>query len=400
MEIYFGQDLVDLLRAKCNQVKERIWISSPYLGSDTAILKILGKKWLTDPFVSIRLLTDQLELGRLNIKTIDMFRKRGKVHHLRGLHAKIYIIDDQVLITSANLTETAFSKRYEIGYFLNPPVSREAISIFETWWESYSKEIPIDWVDKIKQKAHYPNAEDQDGKGMQKLWVLPKLPSISIKKNSKDFLDYEYFCDCYDALAKIYRSTQGRLTNMPLYLEVDGFLDYLFHHDSKPSSPYRKIKGKVKPYRQVSDAKRISEVKKYTPNYREWVTNGHNIKWRLKASKEIQKVLDSNQIQTITFDDIKIVVSHFNCMNSYAINKAKFLNPENNDLQTIRDSWEDLLYGKEDLQRRMKRCKDNINYFGDSAVQELLGFFDPEKYPIRNGNSNSGLRFFGYDVAI
>jgi hypothetical protein len=34
--------------------------------------------------------------------------------------------------------------------------------------------------------------------------------------------------------------------------------------------------------------------------------------------------------------------------------------------------------------------------FGQSATQELPGWFDPKKYPIRNANSNAGLRFLGY----
>lgn len=81
------------------------------------------------------------------------------------------------------------------------------------------------------------------------------------------------------------------------------------------------------------------------------------------------------------------------------LTKSKFLNPKNNDIETICSAWEKLLYGSAPLQARMSECKNTLKYFGNSSIQELIGFFDPEKYPLRNANSNAGLRFFGYDIS-
>jgi hypothetical protein len=44
----------------------------------------------------------------------------------------------------------------------------------------------------------------------------------------------------------------------------------------------------------------------------------------------------------------------------------------------------------------MTHCYERLVGFGQSATQELPGWFDPRKYPIRNANSNAGLRFLGY----
>jgi hypothetical protein len=35
---------------------------------------------------------------------------------------------------------------------------------------------------------------------------------------------------------------------------------------------------------------------------------------------------------------------------------------------------------------------------GTSSINEILGFTNPDKYPLINKNSNCGLRFFGYQV--
>jgi hypothetical protein len=49
-------------------------------------------------------------------------------------------------------------------------------------------------------------------------------------------------------------------------------------------------------------------------------------------------------------------------------------------------------------EERMQACNDTLRFFGTSSVQELLGWFYPERYPIRNNNSDAGLRFLGFRV--
>ncbi len=97
--------------------------------------------------------------------------------------------------------------------------------------------------------------------------------------------------------------------------------------------------------------------------------------------------------------DIKKIVDQLNCMNSMPLVKSKFLNPDNNNINKIRVAWKNLLYGEKPLQARMSSCKNSLYSFGRSSVHELLGFFNPVEYPIRNTNSNAGLRFFGHDVS-
>jgi len=70
--------------------------------------------------VRFRLLTDIEIKGWLDRKTIEQIDSQGAIKHLKGLHAKVYIIDNHALITSANLTEQAFCRRCEIGVFLSP----------------------------------------------------------------------------------------------------------------------------------------------------------------------------------------------------------------------------------------------------------------------------------------
>ncbi len=348
-------------------------------------------------------MTDVQELNKLSKETIITFENRGMVRSLRGLHAKIYIIDDNVLLTSANLTATAFSKRYEIGCLLEKIGAKNTISIYESWWGKKAIKLPFNWWNNLKHKnTRKKNSEDKEGQGLPNLWDLPRAPRKIIKsKSSKGFLDYVSFCERYLDLSSKYAKVQRIESDIPLNLEVDGLLDYLFHHDRKPSQKYGKLKGRpiIKP-RNLNHAEKIKQIKKYSKSFGHWAENGNDIRWRFETSKFIKSKLKKNNIKSINRKDVEDIANKLNCMNSVPLNKARFINPNNNSLTTIRNAWYILLHGGEDLQVRMTKCHNMLSWFGNSSIQELIGFYFPNTYPIRNSNVNAGLRFLGYDVSL
>jgi len=176
LKILYEQLLVNELRKLMDASKERIWIASPYIGGICAISRILGNSWRTSPKISIRLLTDLDECSQISFETLETFYKSGSIQTLRGLHAKIYIIDDSVIITSANLTEAAFSRRYEMGVLLQDQEAKEAIAQFDLWWKQKSSSVSLKMIKKIKSKCAPESTEPRDGSGLDTLWNLP--PSL------------------------------------------------------------------------------------------------------------------------------------------------------------------------------------------------------------------------------
>ena len=170
----FGEKLVQELRKLSDRVNNRLWIAVPYIGGIKVVRRIIGKKWMDKTRLSIRLLTDINELGHFNSDSISLFNEIGQIRNLVGLHAKIFIIDNKCLITSANLTNTAFSKRYEIGMFLNPSLSAKTLSIFESWWRKsdpvYKKDIK-----KFSKKVTI-STDESNFPSLPNLWALPEDP--------------------------------------------------------------------------------------------------------------------------------------------------------------------------------------------------------------------------------
>ena len=131
--IYTGQSLVDCLNDRMINAKQRIWIASPYVGSLKEVQQILGGKWMRSS-IEFKLLTD-VDAGFVRKDTFDALTTspNTEIRTLLSLHAKIYIIDDWCLITSANLTGTAFCRRYEVGTVLDDIV--EAVKLYNKKWK-------------------------------------------------------------------------------------------------------------------------------------------------------------------------------------------------------------------------------------------------------------------------
>ncbi|MCX7097346.1 MAG: phospholipase D-like domain-containing protein [Methylococcales bacterium] len=401
MKILYEQLLVDQLQKLMKASTERIWIASPYIGGISAISRVLGNKWQTPSEISVRLLTDLSVCSQISFKTLETFFKSGKVNTLRGLHAKIYVIDDSVIIASANLTETAFSRRYEMGVLLEGQEAKEAIARFDLWWKEKSTPVSLQMIKEIESRCAPEPTQPQDGNGLANLWNLPPQPNANpISSGQGKLGDFDFFVECYKHLSGIYtRRCQRIAPNIPIFLEIDGLLDYLFHHDGQPSYEYaRTANNTILPPRTITNID--AEIIRCAENYNRWVDAGNDISWRWDRSQIIQNLLSHEAVLLINRKGLREVLDCLNCMNSRPGNKEGFLKPENNKLIDIRRNLNMLLHGEDDIKIRMVRCKKALKHFGDSSVQELVGFYFPDQYPLRNGNSNAGLRYFGYDVSI
>jgi hypothetical protein len=387
MTIYSGEQLVLAVRSLCDTAKTRIWIASPYIGDWDGVRCVLGLKWWNLPKDNVRLLTDA-EMGDINRNMIDNFRAKGPVKHLLGLHAKIYIVDDEVILSSANLTRAAFSCRHEVGVRLNKSQSQIVIKTFQGWWDNLAKPITTAQLAVAGMKRG-TNAGEASGKGLPKLWDLPPDPGeFGVDKM---FGDYEPFRSSYALLAHEYRKHKRAWPDIPLYLEIDGFLDYLFNHDGKPSHPYSKAAPQI-----LTPAEQRKETSKYAKVFRTWALSNGKDTWRLQRASQLKCLLTKEKLHTLSSKKkIDAVLRRLFCMNDARV-RNRIL--ERNTPRTISKAWGNLLYGNAPLPQRMSECAHAICGFKRSGVQELLGWFDPEHCPIRNGNTNAGMRFLGYDV--
>jgi hypothetical protein len=387
--ILYGTNLINKIRSDFDNATDRIWIVVPFIGDWASVKKIMGTKWIGTNNLNMKIITDIRNEDFINAETIKQFLLKGDVKTLLGVHAKIYIIDNSVFITSANLTGTAFSKRYEICEHYNITDEHDIIKVFNDWWLK-SKKVNIDWKPSTKSKIQ-ADYDTGNISGLKKLWNLPE-GSIKVR----NFKDYQDNLISYNHILKIYDSDEERLLpSLTNYHELDAFLNYLFHEDEHtPSFIYINEK-----YRKLSSTRQFSEIRKYKTKFKRWLNSNPNHEdYRKRRIYIVQKNLNLKTIEKLDRKTLEKVVEVLHTMNSYALNKYKFLNPQNNELKTIKDSFKILLHDDRAIEERMEICNENLNSFGKSSICELVSWFYPDQYPIMNRNTNSGLKFLGYDI--
>ncbi len=312
MQTLHGFELGKQLRALSDTATERVWIVSPYIGRWPAVSRLLGGSWWTGSFVDLRIITDLSDQNNVKLGTLAWFADRGKIATLPGVHAKIYIIDNQAIVTSANLTETAFTKRREIGLLLSRNESAQTIDLFESWWKSDATEVGPDEVAKFGLHRKF-GSFDEDYEGafkLKSLWALPGKPADHLfdTKEAEKTGNYAQYLQKYKDLADLYKAHQRLWADAPLFLEVDAFLNFLFHGDGRPSEPY---KGPV-PARPLSVEARQTAIAHLAPAFARWLAEQPDQKAeRVQRLHTVQKLLSKDQIEYL---DMKGVNEILDCM--------------------------------------------------------------------------------------
>lgn len=391
MKILVDQKLVNAVRTKSDLVIKRFWIAAPYIGNLSNVRKIIGNKWIEDNTIDVRLITDTSSLSNFSSDSLKKFLEIGMVKNIPGLHAKVYIIDDCAFVTSANLTNTAFSKRAEIGIYLNNSESKELIKQYESWWDEGDLVSKLNISKKLKAKKT-ASRDEKIGANLpvrNKLFDDPGGKDIRIPIH---YLNYEGLVEAFKDFADKYSNAVDRIwPNAPIYTEIDCFLNYLYHHNGKPSNKYKSKKQKP---RKLNHNEKIKEIKKYFRGFKNFVNNDM-LDRRTEGTKLTNKYLSKRKINSLTKANLKLVLNHINSLSTFGFHKKNVM--RKNNLSKLRESLYTLLHSSESLPIRFIKCSALKN-FKESSMYEMLGLYYPDKYPLINNNSLSGLRFFGYDV--
>lgn len=373
-----GQHLVNALREHCDQATKRIWIASPYIGTFKDVQKIIGGNWMRS-HVDFRVLTD-VESGFIRHDTYTQFKEspNTEIRSLLSLHAKIYLIDDWCLLTSANLTGMAFSARHEVGQVVSG--IERVVTLFDQWWQKAQA------VSSLPPSPSKTLTNREDSIKYKALYKLPKYTSGA----GDQFLKK---CDQFKEFASLYESVTGRNQQMvsdgfTLYEEVDYFFNYLYHdHPDKPSKEYTKEVRSLTSREVKQEICRYFKIMSYEP--------GSGL-WRLERRDRIREILPFKAGSSPRKEKIEEVLDCLHCLHSYGWHKPIIL--AENDPRSIARAWNRLIQAPSINSQLIEEVIGEIKHFGMSSTCELIAWYYPEKYPMINRNSESGMRFFGFDI--
>lgn len=327
--------------------------------------------------IDFRVLTD-VESGFIRHDTYTGFiaSPHTEIRSLLSLHAKIYLIDDWCLLTSANLTGMAFSARHEVGQVVSVP--EQVVKLFDQWWRK------AEMVSSLPPSPSKTITNKEDSTKYKVLYKLPKYTSGA----SDQFLKK---CDQFKEFASLYESVTGRNQQMvddgfTLYEEVDYFFNFLYHnHPDKPSKEY------TKEVRSLNS--REEEIRHY---FELMSYESKKERWRLDRRNRIRELLPFKAGSSPRKEKIEEVLDCLHCLHSYPINKTKILSE--NDPRSIARAWNKLINAPFINAQLLEEVIGEIKNFGMSSACELIAWYYPKKYPMINRNSESGMRFFGFDI--
>lgn len=335
-----------------------------------------------------------------------------------SFHPKLYIFGDRsLLVGSANLTNAALLTNQEVMVSLNSEDHRfeELTSLFSNYWESanvLSKEAIKDYKNIYnkysKLSSQIINLDNE---------VLDKIGDVNysnINRGKKHISQSSIFLESYrksyqtsvyafECIEEIYSSFQRKVPEeqIPLRLEIDSFFSFVRDYYATQETWLAQPLGWTD--MQKSHLRTLVNEWLSTPweHFEERIIP-INYPLIYNVFKSPDSIEQSNAGEIV--DALCVLHSFHDRLRFYKGGLDTLIEEfsTSNDISQIKKTITYLLYGKGDIIKRMSDCIYNdefkLNAFGQSNVQELIGWINKENLPVINGRTTKVLRYFGFDV--
>jgi len=407
----FIQNAVNSLITKANNIN----IAVAFL-TDTSVLENLSKQGCKARIV-VRLgfptSPNALE-SLLKIPNIE-----PRFFSDRSFHPKLFIFGSAgALVGSANLTRSAMTTNQEIMVHIDAEdnIFTDLVDLFSEYWEE-SKVLTHQTVEDYKKIYNSFKALSSD---VSKLETevhkkIGKVVGTNIRrdktKQSKEniFIEdyrktYQESVSAFNTIRQVYEEVGKRKkteSEIPLRLEIDSFISFVRDKHAKKESWKNTPITSGEP--QKSKIKELVEEWHITPwlYFEETIVN--ETYPRLKAIFASESTISEANADEI-FQALCTLHSFHDRLRFYpgGLNtlEQEFLGK--NDIEKVKESLAYLVFGKAEIVERMANLifnhKYKLNVFGQSNVQELIGWQNKEELPVINGRTTKILRYFGFDV--
>lgn len=409
-----GDFVINGMRRNCADVSE-IYIAVAFFTEENVVKEFLAKNCHVRMIVRLGSPTKPEALQALiNNPNIEI-----RYYSDQSFHPKLYIFGSKIaFVGSANLTVPALHTNQEVVVSIDSEDPRfnelkslfsdywsgaqvltsESIASYETIYEKYSQSrMEISRIDEEIQlkigKTIFPNIERR----------VPK------KANEKIFLDeyrktYQECVTAFEKIKKVYMSVGKRKNDsdeIPIRIEIDSFVSFVRERHAKHESWNEQPIGWSENRRTLAQEHIEEWLKTDWPHYDEKICYENYPRIRKAFGSE-------DNINNASYDEIIDALSVLHSFNDRLryfpggldtlMNKFK----TSNDIKDTKSSLIHLLYGKGDIVERMAdliyTSSHKLVEFGQSNVQELVGWINKEELPVINGRTTKVFRYYGFDV--
>jgi hypothetical protein len=377
---------------------DTIKIVTAFFSDTKFIIDWLSKSKRVDLLVSLRPPTSYYSLKTVQPKLGINIQFLGN-----SFHSKFFLFYKNgkpfaCIIGSSNFTEGGLQRNIETNAILTDSKYLNELEnhLTNLWGQSFLLQ-PSD-LDNFKkvfdnfQKRAAQATKEQDE--FQKK-ILTKRTSKRTKINvGKEAKQYFAFWRVVDEVKEMVNSiSESEYPGIPVYISIDHFWHWVKTVWSKEDRPKPNLTN------------RTSVIPKLFKDYCLWdKSNSNYTKQMAKTSKNLfGKLLSLNNIDNLTKAEAKEIYAN---LHSGAMRTRRFGADEKfvteNTIQEIRESLKYLLYSNDDLDLRIhqlceKKSPYKLKQLKSSGAQELIGWVNPNKYPIRNDKADEALKLLDID---
>jgi 5-methylcytosine-specific restriction protein B len=136
----------------------------------------------------------------------------------------------------------------------------------------------------------------------------------------------------------------------------------------------------------------------FKPKAKAWFEEQKQVAEDYAFFKEFSK---RDNLEKAEWQDFQKIGDHLNCFRSMGIAKGNALGKPNHTIERYRSSFIFLIYGEGTLWDRVRGFRSDekyrLNFFGDSAVSELVGYLFPAHFIFYNARDQFALKFLQID---
>lgn len=328
-----------------------------------------------------------------------LYKKNINILYLGdNFHSKVYaFFKDGNLLTgsligSSNLSSGGLENNIETNVLLKDNNSLKQVEHFFRAVETMAVILQPDILEDYKIryddfiKRNPPGKRSKKGKPKNK-----KRKNIRLSSTASEYYDFWKVADNVKELVQ--HISDIEYPRVPTYLVIDHF----WHWIVQVCKPNKLIK--LRTNEQLRD-QRIPVLFK---EYCKWEKSFSGYTAKLPAnSRKIQKLLSRRSLKNLDKKKALEVYSLFHATQSLMqrFDSDKLFVKENK-LSAIQNAFSYLLHSNDPIDLRIHELisqngKYKLRQFGTSCVQELIGWFNPNKMPIRNEKANKAIELLGY----
>ncbi|MBJ8496017.1 phospholipase D family protein [Acinetobacter oleivorans] len=334
-------------------------------------------------------------------------------------HPKLYILGNKkIFIGSANLTKAALITNQEIMIGILPEDARfeELTYLFLEYWREAKVLTNEDIVKyeniyrKYKDNLDSVNDFDDDVKKTFGNWNFPNIERYEAKQTNSDlFFDnflktYQESVYAYKFIEEEYSKKSRKVNNelIPLRLEIDSFFSFIRDRHAVHETWKDQELGWNDNKRRMLNTLIDEWMSIEWTHFEKRIVN-ENYPFINKILGSIESINNSTADEIV--DALCVAHSFHDRLRFFkgglTTLKKEFL--ERNELKKVKNTLIYLLHNnKNSIGKRIADCIYNSDYklneFGQSNVQELIGWINNEEMPVINGRTTKVLRYFGFDV--